>query len=68
MPWLIGKVADQAGLAAGMAVNLVPCVGLLVLEDWPDARIEVLDSGAATVSEALMVENAAALRLSLIHI
>lgn len=31
MPWLIGKVADQAGLAAGMAVNLVPCVGLLVL-------------------------------------
>lgn len=28
----------------------------------PDARIEVLDSGAATVSEALMVENAAALR------
>lgn len=34
----------------------------LVLEDWPDARIEVLDSGAATVSEALMVENAAALR------
>lgn len=33
-----------------------------MLEDWPDARIEVLDSGAATVSEALMVENAAALR------
>lgn len=31
MPWLIGKVADRAGLAAGMAVNLVPCVGLLVL-------------------------------------
>ena len=31
MPWLIGKVADQAGLAAGMAANLVPCAGLLVL-------------------------------------
>ena len=34
----------------------------LVLEDWPEARIEVLDSAAATVSEAMMVENAAAMR------
>ena len=32
MPWLIGKVAgSERELAAGMAVNLVPCVGLLVL-------------------------------------
>lgn len=30
MPWIIGLVAEHAGLAAGMAANLVPCVGLLV--------------------------------------
>ncbi len=34
----------------------------LVLEDYPDAAIEVLDSGAATVSEAAEVENAVAMR------
>lgn len=34
----------------------------LVLEDYPDAVIEVLDTGAATVSEAATVENAAAMR------
>lgn len=30
MPWVIGKVAESAGLAAGMATNIVPCVGLIV--------------------------------------
>ena len=34
----------------------------LVLEDYPDARIEVMDSTAATVTEAVMVENAVAMR------
>ena len=30
MPWVIGIVAERAGLAAGMASNIVPCVGLVV--------------------------------------
>ena len=30
MPWTIGMVAERAGLAAGMASNIVPCVGLVV--------------------------------------
>ena len=34
----------------------------LVLEDYPDARIEVLDTAGATVTEAATVENAVALR------
>ena len=34
----------------------------LVLEDYPDAQIEVMDSTAATVTESEMVENAVAMR------
>ena len=34
----------------------------LVLEDYPDAKIEVMDSAAATVTESEMVENAVAMR------
>lgn len=30
MPWLIGIVAEHVSLAAGMASNIVPCVGLLI--------------------------------------
>ena len=30
MPWVIGKVAESAGLAVGMATNIVPCVGLII--------------------------------------
>ena len=30
-PWLVGIVADLAGLRTGMAVNLIPCVGIIVL-------------------------------------
>ena len=30
MPWVIGRVAEGAGLAAGMATNIIPCVGLCV--------------------------------------
>lgn len=30
MPWMIGLVAERAGIAAGMACNLVPCVGMLL--------------------------------------
>ena len=30
MPWVIGRVAEGAGLAAGMMTNIVPCVGLLL--------------------------------------
>jgi len=31
MPWLIGLVADSVSLQAGMACNLVPCAGIMVL-------------------------------------
>ena len=34
----------------------------LVLEDFPDAKIEVIDSTAATVTESIVVENAVAMR------
>ena len=30
-PWIVGIVADFAGLRTGMAVNLIPCVGITVL-------------------------------------
>ena len=30
MPWIIGVVAEHAGLAAGMATNIIPCVGLVI--------------------------------------
>ena len=30
MPWIVGIVSEKAGLAAGMASNLVPCAGLVV--------------------------------------
>ena len=30
MPWVIGRVAERAGLAAGMAMNILPCIGLCV--------------------------------------
>lgn len=30
MPWVIGVVAENAGLAAGMMTNIVPCVGLVI--------------------------------------
>ena len=31
MPWVIGIVAQTAGLRVGMAVNTLPCVGMLAL-------------------------------------
>ena len=31
MPWLIGQVADGVSLQAGMACNLVPCAGIMIL-------------------------------------
>ena len=30
MPWVIGMVAERAGLAAGMMTNIIPCVGLVL--------------------------------------
>lgn len=30
MPWVVGIVSEKAGLAAGMASNIVPCVGLVL--------------------------------------
>lgn len=30
MPWIIGIVANHVGLRAGMACNIVPCVGMLL--------------------------------------
>ncbi len=31
MPWIIGIVAEHAGIAAGMACNIIPCAGMLIL-------------------------------------
>ena len=30
-PWLVGIVADTAGLRNGMAVNLIPCCGIFLI-------------------------------------
>lgn len=30
MPWLIGIVAEYAGISAGMAVNVLPCLGMFL--------------------------------------
>ncbi|MFR5601720.1 MAG: MFS transporter [Lachnospiraceae bacterium] len=30
MPWLIGIIAEHAGIGVGMASNIVPCVGMLL--------------------------------------
>ncbi len=44
MPWIIGIVAEKAGLAAGMASNIVPCVGLIIF------TLLVLDAGGINPS------------------
>lgn len=31
MPYIIGRIADSAGLSAGMRSNLVPCAGIFIL-------------------------------------
>ena len=31
MPLLVGLIADRAGIQAGMAINLVPCVGIILI-------------------------------------
>lgn len=31
MPWIIGIVADHAGLKAAMLMNLIPCMGIAIL-------------------------------------
>lgn len=60
--------AGQAVLCLVFTGKMSGCVGSarnardLVLEDYPDARIEVIDSAAATVTESTMVENAVAMR------
>jgi len=30
MPWVIGQVADRVSIVAGMATNILPCVGLVI--------------------------------------
>lgn len=30
-PWIVGLVADSSGLRSGMAVNLIPCAGIILL-------------------------------------
>ena len=30
MPWVIGRVAESAGLAVGMATNIIPCIGMCI--------------------------------------
>lgn len=37
-PWVIGLVAGRVSIGAGMAVNIVPCVGLLILS-WLVSRL-----------------------------
>ena len=60
--------AGRAVLCLVFTGKMSGCVGSarnardLVLEDYPDARIEVIDSAAATVTESTMVENAVAMR------
>ena len=67
--------AFRAHAAAGRDVlclvftgKMSGCVGSarnareLVLEDYPDAKIEVMDTTAATVTESIVVENAVAMR------
>ena len=63
-----GAVEDQGTSCLVFTSKMSGCVGSarnardLVLEDFPDARIEVIDSAAATVTESTMVENAVAMR------
>jgi len=38
MPWVIGLVAERFGIAAGMACNLAPCVGMMTLA-WLVSRL-----------------------------
>ena len=60
--------AGRAVLCLVFTGKMSGCVGSarnardLVLEDYPEARIEVIDSAAATVTESTMVENAVAMR------
>ena len=69
------ETAFRAHAAAGRPVlclcftsKMSGCVGSarnareLVLEDYPDAKIEVMDTTAATVTESIVVENAVAMR------
>ena len=69
------ETAFRAHAAAGRPVlclcftsKMSGCVGSarnareLVLEDFPDAKIEVMDTTAATVTESIVVENAVAMR------
>ncbi|MDO4483248.1 MAG: MFS transporter [Clostridia bacterium] len=34
MPWIIGIAADGIGLQAAMWLNLIPCVGIVVMSIW----------------------------------
>ena len=34
MPWIIGVVANNVSLQMGMACNLIPCLGILILSLW----------------------------------
>lgn len=51
MPWVIGRVAERAGLAAGMAMNIVPCVGLIIfsvlVERMSEQEYEKADAAAS---------------------
>ena len=49
-----GKMSGSAGCARNARAILV--------DEYPDAEIVTLDSGAATVTQAMMVENACAMR------
>ncbi len=39
-PWLVGIIADAAGLRTGMAVNLIPCAGIIVIPFFIHIREE----------------------------
>lgn len=49
MPWAIGLVAQRAGITAGMACNVAPCVGMLWFS-WAVRRLEHGKTGGVTAA------------------
>ncbi len=49
MPWAIGMVAQRAGITAGMACNVAPCVGMLWFS-WAVRRLEHGKTGGVTAA------------------
>ena len=66
MPWIIGRVAEGAGLAAGMATNIIPCVGLCVFAVLVASQITSslpVSSNAKTLEAEVIASCTIALRV-----